>query len=181
MNSIQREQVLRIVEHFSGKTVTQDTLDEFCNLHKFEKYSVGQISDYEFQINHDKVIAVIFPLILAEVQKLRYVPEYDTVANIKAIEAQNEEVQIEIAKILEEHAIKYRFVVKMTEDLASLVGRTIEQSGTIIFNRASEVLRRIAHDKYGEEFNAKHARDYIIKVFEESTGTKYDPNAEVKE
>lgn len=177
MGNKERENVLKVVEHFTNSSlpITQEILDEYCNLNKIEKMSVGEYEDYKAQVKHDNLINTIFPLILAEVQKLRHLGEFTTVSDRNEIEKGNADVRINITKILENHNLQYRFVSKTTEELGSLIGQTVERAGINAFSKASDVLRKIAEERFGEEFHMGHAKQFVIDFYEKKTGTKVDP------
>lgn len=160
MDEKRREEVARIVAHFRGKAVTQNALTEWCNRNKIEPIVAGDLEDYTYQVEHDEKVEKLYPLILSEVQKLRYAPEFAPEKLRKEIKTGNDEVRVNITKLFEQHAISYRTVDTLGQELGREVGQTIASAGQTAFNKALEVLLLIARDKFGGEFNMKHAADY---------------------
>lgn len=168
MDEKRREEVRRIVDRFKGKAISQNVIEEFCNLHKIEPVTVGELSDYIYQVEHDEKVGTLFPLILKELCNLRYQPEFADQKVRKEINERNDEVRVNITKLLEEHAIPYRLVNSLGEELGNFVGGKIASAGQTAFNKALEVMLLLAKDKFGEEFNMKHVADYAQKIYDEA-------------
>lgn len=161
----QRATIKKIVDHFRGKPINQNVLTEYCNLNKFEPLTVGEYKDYLYQVEHDEKVMALYPLILAEIQKLRYTPEFATEKERKAVKEGNDEVRVNITKLFEQHAILYRTVDTLGQELGAIIGGTVASAGQTAFNKALEVLMHLARERFGGEFNMKHAADYAIEVF----------------
>ena len=160
MSEQRREEISKIVAHFRGKAINQNVLLEFCNLNKIEPIVLGDYQDFLYQIEHDEKVMSLYPLILAELQKLRYAPEFSTEKERKEIHKGNDDVRISITKLFEQNAIAYRTVDTLGQELGREIGQTVASAGTTAFNKALEVLLLIAKDKFGGEFNMKHAADF---------------------
>lgn len=165
MTETRRAEVRQIVDEFQDKKVTQDLLTAYCERMKFEPLTLGDFEDYKYQVEHDAMVSVLFPKILAEIQKITYVPEFATEAERKKIRDANDEVRVSVTKLLEEHAVPYRLVSTLTTELGRMVGSTIEMAGTTAFNKSLEVLLHLAHAKFGADFNMKHAADYAQEFY----------------
>lgn len=159
-----------IVARFRNSPLTQDVLNEYCNLHKIEPVMVGDFSDYKYQVEHDERMSKMYPLVLAEISKIRWIPEFAPVSVRKAAKEGNDMVRINIVKLFEEHEIPYRLVDTLGQEMGREVGQTITMAGTTAFNKALEVMLLVAQKEFGGEFNMKHAADYAIKVVEERKG-----------
>jgi len=160
MNEQRREEISKIIAHFRGKAINQNVLTEFCNLNKVEPIVIGDYEDYLYQTEHDERVIKLYPLILAECQKLRYTPEFAPEKERKEIAKGNDEVRVNITKLFEDHAISYRTVDTLGQELGREIGQTIASAGQTAFNKALEVLLLIAKDKFGGEFNMLHAKQY---------------------
>lgn len=160
-----RAEIKKIVDHFRGKPITQNALTEYCNINKFDNMVVGEYKDYLYQVEHDEKVMALYPLILAEIQKLGYTPEFATEKEREAVRKGNDEVRVNITKLFEDHAILYRTVDTLGQELGAIIGGTVSSAGQTAFNKALEVLMHLAREKFGGEFNMSHARDYAIEVF----------------
>lgn len=168
MDEKRRAEVRKIVDHFKGKALTQNTIVEFCNRNKIEPITVGELSDYTYQVEHDEKVGVMFPLILKELCNLQYQPEFADQKVRKDIKEKNDEVRVNITKLMEQHAIPYRLVNSLGEELGNFVGGKIATAGQTAFNKALEVMLLLAKDKFGEEFNMKHVADYAQKIYDDA-------------
>lgn len=168
MDEARRAEIRRIVDHFKGKPVTQKVIEEFCNRSKITPITEGELKDYIYQVEHDEKVSTLFPLILAELQKLKYKPEFASEADRKKIDEENDEVRVNITKLYEEYAIEYRLVNTVGEELGNFVGGKIALAGQTAFNKALDVMLHIAKEKFGGEFNMKHAAEYAKEVYEKA-------------
>ena len=181
MNETRRAEIAQIVEHFRGKLVTNNVIVEYCNLNKIDPITHGEYKDYLYQVEHDEKILKLFPLILAEVQKLRYIPEFSDAQTRADIKEGNDKVRVAITMLFEEHAISYRTVETLGNELGRMLGGTVEQAGVTAFNKALEVLLHLAHKQFGEEFNMKHVADYALKIYEPKSKDSENTSTEVSE
>ncbi len=176
MDEARRAEIRRIVDHFRGKPVTQNVIDEFCKRSKITPITVGELKDYIYQVEHDEKVSTMFPLIVAELQKLKYKPEFASEAERKKIDEENDEVRVNITKLYETNAIEYRLVNTLGEELGNFVGGKIALAGQTAFNKALDVMLHITKEKFGGEYNMKHAADYAEEVYKkaEKDGKKPD-------
>lgn len=173
MDEQRRELIGRVVAHFRGKAVTQNVLQEYCNLNKIEPaILLGDYQDFLYQVEHDEKVLKLYPLILAELQKLRYAPEFSTEKERKEIREGNDEVRVNIVKLFEENAIAYRTVDTLGQELGRDIGQTVISAGQTAFNKALEVLLLIAREKFEGEFNMKHAADFAKEYIEKKKENK---------
>lgn len=174
MDEKRRQEIARLIERFYKNPISQDAINEFCQRNSIkEVVMVGELKDYIAQVEHDKRVIAILPKMLLEVQKLRYVPEFSMEKTRKEIIEQNDEVRINITKILEEHNVPYRFVQTMCSDLGSLVGGTISSAGKTAFNKALEVMMLVTARHFGEdEFHMGHAAKFAVDLFDKAEKEK---------
>lgn len=176
LDAIRIEEISRIVTHFaeSKLPVTDNILLEYCNLNKFEPIILEQYNDYKFQMEHDKLVGEkIFPEILNEIMKLKYIGTFISKIERKKLEENNEEVRVNIAKILENNNFLHRMIMSTMPSLARLIGQSVEQGGTTAWNKGREMLNHLARTHFGDELNMGHVKQYVIDMFEEKTNTKY--------
>lgn len=169
MNELRREQIATTVAEFKGKAVTNEQLEAFCEHYKIvPMITAGELSDYTAQVEHDEMIGRLLPKLLSALQKFKYEPEYASESERKAVREGNEELRIELAKIIEDEAIPYRFVSLVGDQLGSEIGQLIKSAGTTIFNKALEVMLHLSAKHFGTEFNTMHVRDYAQKVYDDA-------------
>ena len=174
-NEIPRAEMAQIVDHFKGKPRTDESIAEYCHLNKLSYIpTVGELEDLEYQVEHDTKMVVIFKGILAELQKLEYMPELSSRNERKRIAKNNDDVRIAITKLFEDGAISFRMVDKVANELGGIIGKIVETAGTTGFNKGMDVLMHLARKEFGGDFNLMHARDYTVKVFEENAKSKED-------
>ena len=155
----------QLVEHFKGKPRTQDSIVEYCNLNKMSFIpTVGELEDLEYQVEHDTKMLSVFKSILAELQKLEYMPELGSNKERKRIADNNDAVRVAIVKLFEDASVSFHMVDKVAKELGGVIGRIVETAGTTGFNKGMEVLMHIAKERFGADFNLKHARDYAEQV-----------------
>lgn len=174
MNGPRRAEVRVIVDQFRGRKPEYEEIEQFCKRLKMEPVTPGELDDYTAQLEHDEVVSSLFPKILSELQKLRYEPEFAPEAERKAAREANDEVRVSITKLFEQHALSYRLVDGVANELGQMVGQTIAMAGTTAFNKALDVLLHLARERFGADFNMKHAADYVVEVMEKHHGEKVD-------
>lgn len=172
MTEPQRAEIRNIVDHFRGQKVAQEVLSQYCERMHFEPIVVGDLADYTYQVEHDERVNELFPKILAELQRIKYVPEFADEKVRKAIREENDLVRVSVTQLMEEHAIPYRIVNTLGSELGNIVGQTIEMAGTTAFNKALDVMLHIAREKFGGEFNMKHAADYAKEIYDAAAKEK---------
>jgi hypothetical protein len=160
------EKIALLVEHFKGQKPSAQDIEAKCVELGMNPVVPEILGDYTFQVEQDEKAIVLFNSIIGELSKLQYPKTFTTKALDKENDKINEEVSENIAKIIEENAVDYRFVSTRTDEMADMVSRAIKQAGTIIFNKMSATLRYMAFVKFGSEFNSLHAREYMKEAYE---------------
>ena len=77
------EIIMEAVNQFRDIPVTQDALNEFCTRRQIEPMTLGVLDDHIYQVKHDERMARVYPLVLAEIAKIKYYPEYASKADIQ--------------------------------------------------------------------------------------------------
>lgn len=165
MDDKRRGEIKKIVERFRGEPLTENVLIEFCNINKIDPIPLGEFEDFLFQYETDIKMVALLKEILAALQGVEYEPMFSTSAEQKRIQEKNEEVRIEVAKIIEKHAVAYIMLDKLGHTLGSIIGNVVESAGTTIWNKANMVLKHIAEAHFGGRFNSKHVADYAEEVY----------------
>ena len=52
--NVNRAELLDILEHFEGKKITNEVLQEYCARKKYRVITEGEYQDWQFQYAHDK-------------------------------------------------------------------------------------------------------------------------------
>lgn len=175
MDDKRRAEIAQIVAHFRGKAVTQNVINEYCNLNKIDPIVASEFEDYLVQVEHDEKVALIFKDILAELQNLRFVPEFASAKERLEAEKAGEEVSINIAKLFEREGIRYNFVSGTSEEIARALHGVVSSAGTRIFNKATSVLLAIAKERFGGEFNTKHSADFYEELYAKADKSEEKP------
>lgn len=179
MDELRRSQVALVAKNFKGQAVSNEVLEEYCKRNKIDPMvTKGQLSDYVAQMEHDEMIIRLLPRLLEALQEYKYVPEYASEAERKALNKANDDLRVKMAELIEEEAIPYRFVSLVGDELGNDIGQLIKSAGTTIFNKTLDVMIHLAREHFGEEFNSKHARDYAQKIYDDAQKKKTE-NKEV--
>ena len=169
MEEKRREELGLIVANFMGKAVTQKALDEFCNRIKIEKITVGNFADYVTQVEHDAVVSELYPEILAELQKLQYIPEFGTAEQRAKMLEENDDIRVNITKLFERMGVKYTLAEPIGAEIGDLISRTVANAGNTAFNKATEVLLHIASKNFASNhFTMAHVEKYARETFEKA-------------
>lgn len=156
-NKPNMEEVRAILAHFASTNipVTNDLLLEYCNLQKFTPISAGVYSDYLFAQGHDARLDGLLPDLLALLAKIRNIPELSSDAEAQAIATTNEDIQEQIAFLMEDKGILYQDVELVTKGLGDVLKRALDGVGRAINNNAAKALMAAAVEKYGDPLTLK--------------------------
>lgn len=161
------ELIYNMVGRFKDKEITQEELTEYCNsVDELEPMLMSQLKEYSFQVELDQKSVHLFNEMKELIAKLQFGLTFDTDSHAEEVIENNEEVAINISKLVEKRAIQYRFVSTMLDEMGELIGSTVKSAGIRIFNKMSAVLRHMAYDSFGEEFDSKHSEVYMRQVME---------------
>lgn len=138
-----------IVEHFLGKPSTGDSIKEYCNLNHFPVITPGELEDWTFAYEHDKRIAIVIPLICAELAKYRYVSELHTKAEEKVINKSNEDIKTRICDIIADNGTIYQEIELMTKTLATAFHSVLTSVGDRLEATTMHLLVEEGREKYG--------------------------------
>jgi|CXWL01.1.fsa_nt_gi hypothetical protein len=141
-----------ILAFFNGKPVTQDLLNEFCNLNKFDVITPGQYEEFRGQQEHDERVMAMLPTIFAELSAFRHIPEYIGDNEKKALRESNDDIEWRIAKIVEDSGIPYgREIDVVFRNLANALQGIVTNAGVRMNNMCAASLSAIAKQKFGEK------------------------------
>lgn len=174
MEENKNESILIMVMELKGleknpdQVQAQIELTKWCESHKMTPVAMSQFKDYLEQVAYDKRSRELFNEIKTILMRLEYPMTFEMASEVKRVNENNENVAIDTVKALEEAGVQYRFVSTLTDEFADIISQTVKSAGTRAFNKASSALRYMAYKKFGEEFNMKHARDFMKEQIEES-------------
>lgn len=161
------DQIQKILARFKGKTITQEILKEYCNLHHFDLITLNQYEDALFQQEHDDRIAMVLPLIFKELSNYQYPPTFITDQQRKAINEANEDIEWKISKALEDCGVVYREIDLLTKNLGSEFQAIMENAGKRASNMCIVVLTEIAKQKFGKNLEIKKLAEYYREAAKE--------------
>ena len=144
-----------LAEHFEGKEFNDKLVAEFCINHKLPLTDAGSVEDFIYQKQYDERMNTVVSLVLAEVAKYKYNSEYITDQERKEIMEFNEQITINIAKILEDNGIEYR-ECGFLNFVAGEVNKLLASSLTRVSNMCATVLAEMAMEKLGDPLTIKH-------------------------
>lgn len=173
MDETRREQIQKIIQHFGGKIPAAKVLTDYCQRMKISPAVVpSDLIDYTVQVTHDDKMSAAYPEILAEVGKMVYVPEYAGAEYRKKLQETNENIVIEIVKILEKHGLRYHLVEPSLNEMGHFVGGALMQAGKRASNKAIQVMSHLTCKQFGlkdiTEFDLSMAEKYTREVFTEA-------------
>lgn len=174
MTEERREQIKNIVNQFRrdlqvasiGTKPTNKEVVKYCQKMNYEPVGLGDLEDYTVQIQHDERVTHMLPLILSELQNLRYVPEFADVKVRKEIEDSNDAVRIKVVDLLETQGFPYHLLDRLGQEIGGIIGGIVHMAGTTALNRMFGAMLLMAKEKYGENFNSADAARYIKEVNE---------------
>lgn len=152
---VSRAELLACVEHYKGVPVTQDALTEYCNLNHIGVISVGVYSDILYQYNHDKRMDSLVPKIMQILTAYKSIPELLDQADRKKLSDANEQLSVDICKLMEDEGILYEEIDLVTANLGSYLKAILDDAGKRANNMASTMLFHTATEKFGKPMTLK--------------------------
>lgn len=147
--------MLACIEHYKGIPVTQDALTEYCNLNHIGVINVDTYGDFLYQYNHDKRMGSLVPKIMQVLTKLQPLPELIDEAARSKIATANEDLSVEVCKLMEDEGILYQEIDLISENLGSMIKAVLASAGVRANNMCSTMLAHTAREKYGDPLSVK--------------------------
>ncbi len=144
----------QLAEHFAGKTFTDKDVAYYCERNKLGVVPAGYVEDYIYQMDFDKRISTVLPLVLNELAKFRYIPEYISDEKRKELAKGFDDIEIGIARILEENGIEFRevdYIKNLGKNLSALLDNTYNR----VSAEGAKVISTIAEEKLGKPLTIK--------------------------
>jgi hypothetical protein len=164
MDGKRRQDIKAIVEAFRGQPVTNDLLKAYCERHGYELLTEGEYQDWLFQYEHDERIVTALPAIFAELAKFQYTSEFAGDEERRKIREANEAIEVAIARIMEEHGVRYgKEVDVFTGNLGGALQGIMSNAGVRASNMGANTVLRIAIDILGEPLTLKKLAAYNNK------------------
>lgn len=139
-----------IVKHFLGKPYTGNAIAEFCNLNHYPAITPGELEDWTFAWEHEQRIVRVIPRVCAELAKWRFNRGLNTPEEMKAIEKENDEVELRICEILEEEGLIYQEIDLFSKMLGNSFMALLDRVGTRLENMTLSIMTDDAKQKYGK-------------------------------
>lgn len=147
--------MLALVEHFYGKPVTQDVIVEYCNLNHIEAVPLTTYEDFKFQYEHDKRMENLVPAILNAILAYKPLPELIDEAARNTIIKNNEQISMEVCRLMEEYGVLYQEVDIVCEGLKGVVSSILTDASQRASNAGARVLMNLAIEKFGTPLTLK--------------------------
>ncbi len=144
----------KLAEHFVGKQFNDKVVGEYCNLIKTPVVPAGYVEDYIYQMSFDERIAKVVPLILEKIALFRHIPEYISDEKRKELSKLPDNIEIDIARILEDNGIEFR-EAEYLKNLAQNIGRMLDNAYNRVNAEGSQVLMAMAEEKFGRPVTLK--------------------------
>lgn len=162
------EMIMEAVEQFRNVPVTQDALNEFCTRRQIEPMTLGVLDDHIYQVKHDERMGKVYPLVLAEIAKIKYYPEYSSKADIKKKHDELDLIEDAIVNILIEQEIPYRMISGTMSELSGYVAKMFDNSKSRLNNLCVGVMLKVTEKHFGnKEFSVKHAQEFYKTIKQE--------------
>lgn len=143
-----------LAEHFRGKSFNDKLVADFCTRNKIAIVDAGSVEDFIYQVEYDERMLVVYPLVLAEIAKIQFNADYISDAELKKISDFNDQISVNIAKILEDNGVLYREITFL-ESLAGDVAKIMATAQRRVSNMSATVLAEMAQEKLGDPLTIK--------------------------
>lgn len=173
MKEITNEIILEAVARFRNGLVTQDAVNEFCTLRGVQPMTLGELDDHIYQVKHDERMVKLYPLILAEIAKIKYYSDYATKAETAQRNKDLDEIEDRIVEVLTEQEIPYRLIDSTINELKGIVEKMLGVSKTRVSNLCVGVMLKVTEKHFGDkEFTVGQAQGYYKTIKEEIAEAK---------
>lgn len=156
MDDKKRYEVRQILDHFGGvPKVENDIIQEYCLRMGFEPITATDYEDYLYQDSHDKRFAASLPKVMAILSRLQSLPEYTAPGEREKVIAANDQLEIDICKLLEDEGILYTEIDAFVGQLGGNLKQMMMDVGQRINNAAGQVFTHDARKAYGDPLTVK--------------------------
>lgn len=148
---VERGAILKIIEHFNAaEGITNSVLLEYCNLEHLPIMTEGEYADWLFAYKFDKRLSEFIPALFVILSKYQNVPELAGEDKRKAITKANEDLSVEVCKLMEDHGVLYQEIELVTKNIASNLSAIMLSAGVRANNMAAELFAFLASEKLGK-------------------------------
>lgn len=149
-------QILDILKNFNFfPKVSNALLKSYTERKGYEFLSAGEYTDHLYQYKHDERASVIIPKALAILQRFQYTPSYIGEKERQRIKVENEQLEVEIAKMCAEEGIEYQEVDSMIKNFAEEIGAMLNTSANRMNNMCGTVIATVAQEHFTPELKVK--------------------------
>jgi len=166
MTEKRREEIYNIYKNFGDTTPTAEEMARYCANNDIEYYAVTEYADVVVQMSNDVFTKIFLKKALVLIQELKPIPEYAPMKLREELMKFNSNIEIEIAKIIEEEALPYYLITTTMNVVSSFIRQPIERAGTTISRKAVNTMMSVCKERFGGEFNAKHSADYMQELYD---------------
>ena len=130
MDDKKRAEIMAIIEHFGEETPSSKLIEEFATKNGYEPITASQYEDWVFQIEYDKKVVAFLAEATKLITQVRYTPELASREEKDKIAEINEDLTIEIAKLIEKYEFSYHVINGLGSDIGRLVAGLFESAGS---------------------------------------------------
>ena len=156
MDAEHKKKIGELLTAFEGKVVTNELLDAYCKRHHIEPVMVmSQYEDYIFQFQHDRRFTTVMPLLLNALQKLTQPEEFVSPEEHKKFMANNDMIELEMAKILEDNGILWDEAQGLISNFGILIAGVIERTKNRVKNMGEATMLHVTTEQLGKPLTLK--------------------------
>lgn len=174
-----------LVEHFSHTDVpvTQGLLEEYCQLNGMDIVSVGDYSDWKYQLEYEGRFALAFPRILEELTKLALKSPLASKTKQGELEERNNEVEVAIARVLIDCDVRFHTsgmseVELILRHVNTAISGALEGAKNRATTSAGEAIDRIALERLGSPLTLRSIINYLENSVDEAKEPAVEPPTE---
>lgn len=164
-----RDDQIKIVYDELGGVIKaeQEVLNKICAEKQIEPViEAGEYNDFAYQIESDTKMSALMKDILEALSRIQYLPQGMSAEGRKALLASNDAIRVEIAKLIEKHAIPYILLENVNSEIGTGLKQIVEQAVRVMQNKTAEVLMHIAKSRLNvEELTMREVADYAEEVY----------------
>lgn len=168
MNPQKKAQIRQLLKDFEGTKPSLEALMTYCERHKMEVVSPGDLEDYRFQAEHDARLTEVYPKVLAVLTKL--IPEtfFETEEETQARKKNNAQVEVEVAQVLEDSGLWYQEGNITPAVIGQMLAGTMEATKNRLNNMGAGAITHYAKQYFGNALTIKSLAEYFRAEQEKS-------------
>lgn len=157
-----RADIKGILDTFNRIKPTPRALNEYCKRKGIRPISTDQFEDYLLAEKQDQKCELIFKDLLGLLPKLKFTPDFVTQTDLNEILDNNEQIELEVIKMMYERGVTYRDHDGIIESIKNFLDAILQGVQTRNTNMAVRTLKSLGEDKFGtDNFVMSDMADYL--------------------